>query len=107
MADPDVDQVAAFLVELLRHTGRRLGDVTIGERSGRLHVREGKSATERTVPLNADARRAVRFRLAVPVTQRSGPDSRATLAVRSNSPLPREWGGSWHGGPPTRVRGVV
>lgn len=55
------------MVILLAHTGLRVSelcnlrteDVTIGERSGELRVRYGKGGKERTVPLNATARRAL------------------------------------------------
>jgi integrase/recombinase XerC len=61
------------VLELLRHTGirvgelcaLRLGDVVIGERKGMLTVRSGKGGKYRQVPLNADARRAIAAYLAV------------------------------------------
>jgi len=61
------------VLELLRHTGirvgelcaLRLGDVAIGERKGSLTVRSGKGGKYRQVPLNADARRALAAYLAV------------------------------------------
>ncbi len=61
------------VLELLRHTGIRvgelcalgLGDVAIGERKGSLTVRSGKGGKYRQVPLNADARRALAAYLAV------------------------------------------
>lgn len=61
------------IVQVLRHTGIRvgelcslcLGDVDAGERKGLLTVRQGKGAKFREVPLNADARRALRDYLAV------------------------------------------
>lgn len=61
------------IVLTLRHTGLRvselcalrLGDVTIGERSGQVVVRSGKGSKYRTVPLNVDARRAITAYLAV------------------------------------------
>src|SRR5215213_4841357 len=51
----------------LRHTGLRVaelcdlrvGDVTTSERKGTLTVRAGKGMKQRTVPLNADVRRAL------------------------------------------------
>jgi site-specific recombinase XerD len=56
------------LVTVLLHTGIRVGelcaltiaDVTIQERSGVLIVREGKGKKYREVPLNADARKALK-----------------------------------------------
>ena len=61
------------VVLLLSHTGLRagelaavrLGDVTLGERSGQLIVRRGKGNKMRRVPLNADARTAIREYLRV------------------------------------------
>jgi integrase/recombinase XerC len=61
------------VLELLRHTGLRvgelcalrLGDVAIGERKGTLTVRSGKGGKYRQIPLNADARRAITAYLAV------------------------------------------
>jgi len=61
------------VVLVLRHTGirvgelcaLRLGDVSIGERKGSLTVRSGKGSKFRVVPLNVDARRAIRDYLAV------------------------------------------
>jgi integrase/recombinase XerC len=55
------------IVQLLRHTGLRvgelcnlrLGDVRISERKGEVLVRAGKGNKDRTIPLNTDARRAV------------------------------------------------
>jgi site-specific recombinase XerD len=55
------------IVQLLRHTGLRvgelcqlrLGDVAISARKGQLLVRGGKGNKDRTVPLNADARLAL------------------------------------------------
>jgi site-specific recombinase XerD len=55
------------IVQLLRHTGLRvgelcnlrLGDVTISERKGEVLVRAGKGNKDRTIPLNNDARRAL------------------------------------------------
>lgn len=57
----------------LRHTGLRVAelaalevsDITISERKGRLVVRHGKGGKYREVPLNADARSALRAYLAV------------------------------------------
>jgi integrase/recombinase XerC len=61
------------VLEVLRHTGIRVGelcalglsDVVIGERKGTLTVRSGKGGKYRRVPLNADARRALAAYLAV------------------------------------------
>lgn len=41
----------------------QVGDVTLRERSGHVHVREGKGAKEREVPLNISVRRALRVSL--------------------------------------------
>ena len=59
------------IVELLANTGLRvgelakltLGDLELSERKGKLIVRSGKGAKYREVPLNADARRALREHL--------------------------------------------
>ncbi len=56
------------IVLLLYHTGLRAGelaalvlsDLTVGERSGLVHVRRGKGNKSRRVPLNAEARAAIR-----------------------------------------------
>ena len=56
------------IVLLLYHTGVRAGelaalrldDLTLNERSGQLHVRRGKGNRARCVPLNAEARTAIR-----------------------------------------------
>src|SRR5215204_2096390 len=61
------------LLQLLRHTGIRVGelcalqraDVDVSERKGSLTVRSGKGAKYRTVPLNADARHALAVYLTV------------------------------------------
>src|SRR5215218_3877131 len=47
------------IVQLLRHTGLRVGDVAISERKGEVLVRGGKGNKDRTIPLNNDARRAL------------------------------------------------
>ncbi len=57
----------AALVTFLLHTGLRLQealaiettDLTIGERSGEVYVRNGKGNRVRTVPLNAEVRQAI------------------------------------------------
>lgn len=59
---------AIAVIELLLNTGIRIGelvhltmdDVEIKERKGMLRVRSGKGEVFRTVPLNSDARRALR-----------------------------------------------
>lgn len=56
------------LVHLMIQAGLRVSevaslvvsDLTINERSGSVHIRQGKGRKERTVPLNATARRALR-----------------------------------------------
>jgi integrase/recombinase XerC len=61
------------IIQVLRHTGLRVGelaalclsDVTLSERKGTLTVRTGKGGKWREVPLNNDARRALRAYLAV------------------------------------------
>lgn len=63
----------AAVVSLLLHAGLRVGelvalevgDVEVSDRKGQVTVRFGKGGKQRTVPLNADARRAVRAWLAV------------------------------------------
>ena len=61
------------LITFMLNTGLRvgevatltLGDVELGERKGAVHVRAGKGVKARTVPLNAEVRRALREYLAV------------------------------------------
>jgi site-specific recombinase XerD len=61
------------LLQVLRHTGIRVGeltalrlsDVSISERKGQLIVRSGKGSKYRVVPLNADARKSLSDYLAV------------------------------------------
>lgn len=56
------------LVTLLKHTGLRVHEVThlmlddlvVSDRKGSLLVRDGKGSKQRTIPLNADARNALR-----------------------------------------------
>ncbi len=56
------------IILMLYHTGLRAGelsalrldDLTLGERSGHLHVRRGKGNKARRVPLNAEVRDAIR-----------------------------------------------
>jgi integrase/recombinase XerC len=63
----------ASLVQFMLHTGLRLSeilaleirDLEISERKGNVLVRHGKGNKERTVPLNAEARKAVQDWLAV------------------------------------------
>jgi len=62
----------AAIVALMLHAGLRvsevcglaMGDVQVGERAGRVVVRAGKGGKYREVPLNRDARRALRGWLA-------------------------------------------
>jgi len=57
----------ASIVLFLMHTGLRLqealslrlGDIQIGDRKGQVLVRQGKGGKQRSVPLNAEARRAL------------------------------------------------
>jgi site-specific recombinase XerD len=61
------------LLQVLRHTGIRVGelcdlrldDIDLSDRRGTLTVRQGKGAKHRTVPLNADVRHALGVYLAV------------------------------------------
>jgi len=61
------------IVQILRYTGIRVGeitalaieDLTLSERAGQLTIRAGKGGKFREVPLNAEARRALRGYLAV------------------------------------------
>jgi integrase/recombinase XerD len=61
------------IIQMLYHTGLHAGelaalllrDITIGERSGWVMVRRGKGNKTRRVPLNADARAAIRDYLQV------------------------------------------
>ncbi|HEX6483273.1 MAG TPA: tyrosine-type recombinase/integrase [Ktedonobacteraceae bacterium] len=61
------------MIRLLYHTvvragelaALRLDDLTLGERSGQLNVRRGKGNKARCVPLNAEARTAIRDYLQV------------------------------------------
>lgn len=71
----------ASLVTFMLHTGLRLqetldvclDDLAIYERKGQVIVREGKGGRQRTVPLNADARKAVQDWLAVRPSVRENP----------------------------------
>jgi site-specific recombinase XerD len=63
----------ASLVQFMFHTGMRLneistlrlGDIQLGERSGKVLIRQGKGNKERIVPLNSEARKAIQEWLAV------------------------------------------
>jgi site-specific recombinase XerD len=67
-SSPSLRQRDVALVQVLLQAGLRIneavslevGDVTLRDRSGHLHIREGKGDSERSVPLNASARRAIR-----------------------------------------------
>jgi site-specific recombinase XerD len=82
------------LLQVLRHTGIRVGeltalrlsDVTLSERKGELVVRAGKSSKYRVVPLNADARKALADYLAVRPKTTS---DRLFLGRRSDGLSPR------------------
>jgi site-specific recombinase XerD len=62
------DKRDVALITFMLNTGLRvgeiaslaLGDVELGERKGTVHVRSGKGTKARTVPLNAETRRALR-----------------------------------------------
>src|SRR5215207_9497958 len=62
----------------LRHTDLRVGDVETSERKGSLTVRAGKGMKQRTVPLNADVRRAIARYL---TDERHGADPGAYLFI--------------------------
>jgi len=81
------------LVQLLVQTGLRVGevsalrlaDIELRERTGRVRVRDGKGHKEREVPLNATARRALRWYL----DQRPAAGSESALFLSGrNAPLP-------------------
>lgn len=80
----------AALVVFMLHTGLRLGeiialrlgDLQISERKGSVLVRQGKGSKQRTVPLNAEARKALREWL--DVRPQSG-DDRVWVSVESDS----------------------
>jgi site-specific recombinase XerD len=81
------------LVEVLANTGLRAGelaaltldDLELSERKGLLTVRAGKGATYRVVPLNADARRALRDYLDA---RPQGPQMALFLGQRGNGLTP-------------------
>jgi integrase/recombinase XerC len=62
------DKLDMAIVQVLRHTGIRVGelanvrlaDVVLGERKGSVTIRQGKGNKWREVPFNADVRRALR-----------------------------------------------
>jgi site-specific recombinase XerD len=66
------DKRTIAIVQLLRHSGLRVGelcslrlsDLTISDRKGKVIVRSGKGSRYREVPLNLDARRALQDYLA-------------------------------------------
>jgi site-specific recombinase XerD len=66
-AERDGSKRNLAILQLLRHTGIRVGelcqlrlsDITISERKGSLTVRSGKGSKHRVVPLNLDARKAI------------------------------------------------
>ncbi|MHB0964838.1 MAG: tyrosine-type recombinase/integrase [Bellilinea sp.] len=68
------------MIALMRYCGLRvgelvaldLGDVILGERSGRIVVRRGKGDKRRTVPMNSEARRALGYWLALRGIGQSG-----------------------------------
>jgi site-specific recombinase XerD len=80
------------LVTLLLNTGLRLSEVCelqlediieLSDRKGSLRVREGKGEKERTVPLNADARRALQTYL----SNRPAADHRYVFVGQRGEPL--------------------
>ena len=66
-AERDENKRNLAILQVLRHTGIRIGelaalrlsDIEISERKGMLTVRSGKGSRHRVVPLNADARKAI------------------------------------------------
>jgi site-specific recombinase XerD len=67
-AERDENKRNLAILQVLRHTGiriselaaLRLSDVETSERKGMLTVRSGKGSRHRVVPLNADARKAIK-----------------------------------------------
>src|SRR5262249_16197155 len=72
-AERDENKRNLAILQVLRHTGIRIGelaalrlsDIELAERKVTLTVRSGKSSRHRMVPLNADARKAINDYLAV------------------------------------------
>lgn len=60
-----------------------LSDLTVGERSGLVHVRRGKGNKSRRVPLNAEARAAIREYLKV----RPSSEDQSLLVGQRGEPL--------------------
>jgi site-specific recombinase XerD len=81
------------LVTLLLESGLRvsevcallLGDLNLRDRSGRVRVREGKGRKQREVPLNSNARRALRLYLAP--RKHSQAEDYVFLSERGGKPL--------------------
>jgi site-specific recombinase XerD len=81
------------LVTLLVETGLRVGevcqlrrlDLDVRDRSGQVQVREGKGRKERKVPLNSNARRALRLYLAD--RSQPQPEDYVFLSERGGKPL--------------------
>ncbi|MFL5655391.1 MAG: tyrosine-type recombinase/integrase [Ktedonobacteraceae bacterium] len=79
------------IVLLLYHTGLRAGelamlrlsDLTVGERSGHVQVRRGKSNKARCIPLNAEARSAIREYLQI----RPSDEGQSLLVGQRGEPL--------------------
>ncbi len=60
-----------------------LGDLTLGERSGQVQVRNGKGGKARTVPLNNTARQAVKLWL----SERPQAENKIVFLARNGQPL--------------------
>ena len=82
------------IIELLAHTGIRVGeltrlettDVTISERKGTINIRFGKGNKPRTIPLNADARNAINAYQAER-QQKAGADTKYLLVSQKGGRL--------------------
>ena len=81
--------LVALLVESGLRVGEvcqlRLGDLNLRDRSGRVRVLEGKGRKQREVPLNSNARRALRLYLAV--RENPQPEDYVFLSERGGKPL--------------------
>ena len=81
--------LVALLVESGLRVGEvcqlRLGDLNLRDRSGRVRVLEGKGRKQREVPLNSNARRALRLYLAA--RENPQPEDHVFLSERGGKPL--------------------